>query len=142
MERILILFVSRVQGIHTTLPLISDMLKETHLKAEKQLVDFYKTKCETEVRNGKLYYIIEAGQRFKHRTLKRNVNHVKIANSIVKENFIVSLVSQFDAFLGSLIRLMYISKPEMLNSSERDLKFSQTHIHSHIICNSHHLLLQ
>lgn len=119
------LFVNQVQSLHTTLPLVSKMLKNTGNKAESLLNEFFETKCSIEERDGKEYYIIPTDHIFKHRTLKRNTNHIKIAHSIVRKNFIVSMISQFDAYMGSLIRTMFISKPELLNSSEKNITFSK-----------------
>jgi hypothetical protein len=119
------LFVNQVQSLHTTLPFVSSMLKDSGNKAEKLLKEFFETKCLKEEREGKHFYIIPVDHRFKHRTLKKNTSHIRIAYSIVRKNFVVSLVSQFDAYLGALIRLMFISRPELLNSSEKNLTFSK-----------------
>lgn len=119
------LFVSQVQSLHTTLPFVSTMLKDSSNKSEMLLKEFFETKCLKEEREGKQFYIIPVDHRLKHRTLKKNTSHIKIAYSIVRKNFIVSLVSQFDAYLGALIRLMFIARPELLNSSEKNLTFSK-----------------
>ncbi len=118
-------FVNQVQSLHTTLPFVSKMLKETGIKANDLLKVFFETKCEKEERNGKLYSIIPVDHRFKHRTLKKNTNHIKTAYSIVRKNFVVSLISQFDAYLGAIIRTMFIVKPELLNTSEKNITFSR-----------------
>jgi len=119
------LFVNQVQSLHTTLPLVSTMLKDTGSKAENLLKVFFETKCDKEERDGKHFFIIPVDHRFKHRTLKRNTNHIKIAYSIVRKNFVVSLVSQFDAYLGAIIRTMFIARPELLNTSEKNITFSK-----------------
>src|SRR5690606_4970742 len=36
-----------------------------------------------------------------------------------------SFVSQYDAYLGGIIRTMFLSKPEFLNSSEKNILFSE-----------------
>jgi hypothetical protein len=48
-----------------------------------------------------------------------------LAYQLVPGSFLVSLVSQFDGFLGRLIRQLFALKPEILNSSENTLTFSQ-----------------
>src|SRR5690606_26404612 len=40
-------------------------------------------------------------------------------------SLLVSLVSHFDAYVGRLIRAIYLRKPELLNSSERKLSFEE-----------------
>lgn len=39
--------------------------------------------------------------------------------------FVVGLVSNYDAFLTKLLRLIFITKPEMLSSSERNISFKE-----------------
>lgn len=48
-----------------------------------------------------------------------------IALKLIPINFSVSYVSQYDAFLGNLIRVIFIEKPEILNSSEKNILFSE-----------------
>ena len=43
---------------------------------------------------------------------------------LVPRSFLVALVSQYDAFLGRLIRSLLIARPEILNGSERTLSFA------------------
>jgi hypothetical protein len=47
------------------------------------------------------------------------------AEVLVPRSFFVNLVSQYDAFLGSLIRALLLAKPEVLNASDRALTFSE-----------------
>lgn len=48
-----------------------------------------------------------------------------VANKLVSQSFIISLISQYDTFLGKLIRALFVIKPETLNVSERNISFSQ-----------------
>lgn len=48
-----------------------------------------------------------------------------MATEIIQRNFIVSLISQFDAYIGSLIRKKFIIRPELLNNSDKNLTFSK-----------------
>ena len=52
----------------------------------------------------------------------------KIANhsiEILPNSLFVSLISQFDAFLGKLIKQIFLTKPEILNSSEKNISFAK-----------------
>ena len=54
-----------------------------------------------------------------------NGRKMLIANKLVRQSSIISLISQYDAFLGELIRALFLIKPETLNVSERNISFSQ-----------------
>lgn len=57
--------------------------------------------------------------------LNEKVEITDLAYNLLPINFVVSFVSQYDAYLGGLIRTMFISKPEFLNSSEKNILFSE-----------------
>lgn len=61
----------------------------------------------------------------KYLDLDKKAQNSFLAERLIQRNFIVSLVSQFDAYVGSLIRKIFIIKPELLNGSERNLTFSK-----------------
>jgi len=55
---------------------------------------------------------------------KRRAERTAVAEGLLPRGFVVSLVSQYDAFLGGLIRALFALKPGALNSSERKLAYS------------------
>lgn len=57
--------------------------------------------------------------------LNGKVDTTNLAYNLLPINFVVSFVSQYDAYLGGLIRVMFLNKPEMLNSSEKNIMFSE-----------------
>jgi len=57
--------------------------------------------------------------------LIRRTEKTLLAYNLVQRSFIISLISQFDAFLGNLIRALFLIQPESLNVSERSITFSQ-----------------
>ena len=54
-----------------------------------------------------------------------NGEKMDVANKLVMQSFIISLISQYDTFLGKLIRALFLIKPETLNVSERNISFSK-----------------
>lgn len=57
--------------------------------------------------------------------LNEKVDTTNLAYNLLPINFVVSFVSQYDAYLGGLIKVMFLNKPEMLNSSEKNIMFSE-----------------
>ena len=57
--------------------------------------------------------------------LDKKVETTLLAYNLLPINFIVSFVSQYDAFLGNLIKTIFYHKPELLNNSDKNLSFSE-----------------
>jgi hypothetical protein len=57
--------------------------------------------------------------------LNEKVDTTNLAYNLLPINFVVSFVSQYDAYLGGLIKVMFLNKPEMLNNSEKNITFSE-----------------
>jgi hypothetical protein len=60
----------------------------------------------------------------RYRLLKRSRHHAAIFADLLPKMTLVSLVSLFDAYLARLLRTMFIVKPEIINASEKHIKFS------------------
>lgn len=56
--------------------------------------------------------------------IKKTRMHSAIFSDLLPKMALVSLISLFDAYLARLVRNMFSIKPELLNSSEKILKFS------------------
>jgi len=54
---------------------------------------------------------------------EQKITHLSIASDTLPKNFLVSYVSQYDAFLGELVEHILLLKPELFNNSDKELKF-------------------
>ncbi|QDL96521.1 hypothetical protein FLL57_04005 [Rhodopseudomonas palustris] len=61
----------------------------------------------------------------KIRRALREIEHLREGTSSLPGMFLMGLVSTYDAFLADLLRLVFLSKPEMLAASERILSFKE-----------------
>ena len=61
----------------------------------------------------------------KIRHLGRINTQYRIARSLIPRSFLVSFVSTYDAFLGSLVHALFQAKPEVLNSSGKQLTYKE-----------------
>ena len=52
--------------------------------------------------------------------LQKNTEISNVAFKVIPRSLFVSLISQFDAFIGKIIRIIYEIHPEKLNSSEKN----------------------
>ena len=127
-------FLAEVDGLATTLPIIMRTIGESHRKASEEMGEYLQ-------KNGKLQSskeeVFENDEKRKTETFQLDIEHVQIfeglrnkgvkftaASTIIPRSFIVAMISQFDAFLGGLIRVVIYNKPDILNSSEKNLTFS------------------
>ena len=56
--------------------------------------------------------------------LKKEMNSVQSATRLMPRNFIVALISCYDSFFGKILRYIFMVRPQILDSSERTLKYS------------------
>ncbi len=56
---------------------------------------------------------------------KKAISAVKHTINVMPTSLIVSLVSRFDAYLAALIRFLVTAKPNIINQSEKPIKFNQ-----------------
>ncbi len=61
----------------------------------------------------------------KFQKLREEIEKSVYSIKLVLRSFIISLISQYDAFLGRLIRALFLIQPESLNISERNITFAQ-----------------
>lgn len=57
--------------------------------------------------------------------LNSKVETTALAHKLLPINFVVSFVSQYDAYLGGVIRTMFKALPELLNNSEKNISFCE-----------------
>jgi hypothetical protein len=119
------LFTRQIESLASSLPLVMPLVTETAKKARRDFVDYVKPLAEKgETSAGKTTFQLTADQVQRFERLKRNFESADQAVRLIPRSFLASLVSQFDSFIGRLVRLVLFAKPEILNSSERTLLFS------------------
>jgi len=121
----IVLFAKQIDALAETLPMATLAIQGAHDSSRQQLVKFLADECKV-VRSGdKVTYAFEGGQYLRFQKLMGRVQKTELAQQLVPSGLLVSLVSQFDAYLGGLIRQLFRIKPEILNSSANTLTYSQ-----------------
>src|SRR5262245_64426001 len=100
-----------IQGAHRTALKSYNEFREKHGRIE----------AEEDVEY--IYVTAEFAHRFS--ILANRLKQISIAREVVPRSFVVSLVSQYDAFLGRLLAALFLRKPDILKGSESSLSFSQ-----------------
>jgi len=119
-------FLDHVDSLATTLPLTMLVIDAVHKQLQEDFEKFRGDHCTiTPAEDGGEDILVHSGQLGRYNKLVRRLDHSALAHITVPRSFVVSLVSQYDAFLGRLLRGCYALKPELLTSSEKPLTFSQ-----------------
>ena len=115
-------FVSSVDSLENTLPLIGAALNAARQKEKRQL-DKYEQKHAISVdTEGDSRTVTLTSETFApYRRLARNLHKASRATLLIPEIFVVALVSQYDAFLGGLIRVLLNGRLEILHATDRQL---------------------
>jgi hypothetical protein len=117
-------FASEIDSLYTTLPLLmkimTTLVQDTQQKFKTFLNDHALNKTESD---HQFSYAIKVDDIGKHDRLKRQRNNTSIAARFIPRHFITSLLSQYDCFLGNVVRFIYEAKPETLNACEKSIPF-------------------
>jgi hypothetical protein len=100
-------------------------LQEVSKKTCEALRKFEQEKCE--VSKGEENVTIKVPTEHFNRwtKLRQQFEHYELAKSLLPRSLHVTLVSQYDAYLGRLLRYIFMNKPEVLNGSDRKITFEQ-----------------
>lgn len=122
----IISFVQGIDALATSLPLVMIMMSAMRKGASKRYSDFLEEHGNKVNESDKVsQYSLLPEFHAEANRLKREYDNAKIGHTVLPRSFVVSLVSQFDAFLGRLLRALFLLKPEMLSASERQITLSE-----------------
>lgn len=82
------------------------------------------SKCE-KVEGPTAAYKVPLDQLLKHNKLQSEFNRGLRATQIVPRSLLIALVSQYDAFLSSLLRGFFVLKPELINASQKTIEVAE-----------------
>ncbi|MGK2856489.1 MAG: hypothetical protein ACSLFQ_04705 [Thermoanaerobaculia bacterium] len=118
-------FVTNVDSLATTLPLAMSAIQAAQKASGETLKQFIDQYATTEERGRELLVKVAPDHWLRFNKLSGRRRKFAMASRTVPSSYLVSLVSQFDAFIGDLIRALFAAKPDTLNVSEKALTFSQ-----------------
>lgn len=116
-------FLNNIESLRSTLPGILEILASQRKKASKEYTEFLQTECEYV--ESESHYLIPPAKSRKYTKLKKASTSANIAYKMMVRNYVISLVSQFDTYIGELMSVVFEIKPEIIDNSERQLSFSQ-----------------
>jgi hypothetical protein len=126
-ETALDIYIEHIDSLYKTLFMTMSTISKTFKKTKDLVQDFEKQNCEMvgPDEDGKFTLLVHDNYIRRWSKLHQELNQIILSNKLVPASFLTSLISQYDAFLGQLIKALFDINPEMLNSSERNLSYSQ-----------------
>lgn len=119
-------FVQNIESFAETLPFVMHVLSSTVLKLDEKMNEFIENSAtivkETDAMRE---YSLNLEDKPTHDKLHHKTTIFRESLTITPKSFFVSLISAYDAYLGSLIKTLFYIKPELLNASNRSLTFSE-----------------
>lgn len=121
-------FIKHIESQADIVPLILGLLRLKLIQESKHVNTYIKENGieeKSDSENSKRYLKISEDKIKGFIELSEKVDTSNLAYKLMPINFVVSFVSQYDAYLGGLIRNMFKAKPELLNSSEKNILFTE-----------------
>jgi hypothetical protein len=124
-HKVIIDFATDVDSLRTSAILTGFIMHNIAKDYSLKFKEFLETLESSDKGSEKTTYIVPAEKGHVHRKVEDEFNRAVRAAAIVPRSFVVSLVSQYDAFLSSLVRTLFTSKPDLVNSTKRTIEFSE-----------------
>ena len=119
-------FIDSIEGFRAVAPFIEKSLVtliNKHKKDfEKEIDGFGKIIEEEEGKQKILFPIEKASKAFE---IHDRLEKTKIAQKTLPGMFLLGLVSQYDAFTANLLKVLFLRRPELIFTSEKQVSFSE-----------------
>lgn len=116
-------FLQKLEGLKISYPNILLLYIKRLEKNNKGFIKFLESRKTK--KGSKDDYQIKVDDYYHYTHMVDSFERDSLTFETLSQGFIVSLVSQYDAFLGKLLKWVYLNKPELLNSSEKQISYPQ-----------------
>jgi hypothetical protein len=126
-QNIIVNWFDEIIALQATMPIskvLIDLLQHIH---HDQFINYIKKYCkfEEDLNTSKIIYTIPENEFSRYSKYHARLKEIKTTNTIIPRMFIVTLVCQFDAYIGKLVAEVCKTLPTILKNSERKLTFDQ-----------------
>jgi hypothetical protein len=127
-------FIEELSALNETLPIQLLLLEYKHKQLIKKLEKISTDLNEETNKDGVevIKYKISSDKIEDFPKIHKHLNRTEIATKIIPRNYIVSIISQYDAFLGDLMRALYTINPNIIRSSEKEINAEDLFIYDTI----------
>jgi len=119
-------FVRRIESLAGTLPRVMFAVQSEARGASERFND-YAAKFGTVAAQDEhvITYSFKPPYDVRAAQLSEREKRAGVASELLPTVLVLALVGQFDAFVGRLLRVLFLLRPELIEASERSLTFSQ-----------------
>lgn len=117
------LFTKHVDAIGDVLLLLVFALHDVAKVTQEKLTLFETEKCEVSEINGERSIKVPNNSFREWKRLARTYEHYALSRTLLPRSLLISLLAQYDAYLGRLLRAVFVRKPEILNGSDKKISF-------------------
>lgn len=115
-------YLIHIESLWTSLPVVLRTIERTQNLAITEHNEFLNNNCNfIEQEN---HFLIPIEHYRRNNELRKAVDNSTTAIKIIKRNFLVSIVSQFDTYVGDLIKAIFAVRPEIIQNSEKQLTYA------------------
>jgi hypothetical protein len=119
-------FITATDSMVATAPLALWAVEAAHRGAYKEYKTFWETRClNIRKEGGDTVADVPPGLLHEYKVIRRRLDRSSIATKVIANSSVVSLVSQYDSFLGTLLRTFFHLRPDLLNASDRTLTLKE-----------------
>ncbi|SFB91819.1 hypothetical protein SAMN05660443_0927 [Marinospirillum celere] len=118
-------FIENMDALNSSAPLALSVVATVAEKFRKGHSDYLEKYGEvTEESDEKKVYTLPIERQGRADRIREQSRSLIKSVKLIPRNFLVSFVSEFDCFLGSLLKVIYSKKPELLNDSARQISYT------------------
>ena len=118
-------FTIEIESLATSFPTIMLIAQAMSQNAQEELKKFLEKNATGSKDEGeRRTYTLTGDASAKAARLQRKTVNAHRAFILLHRSFLTSMVSQYDSFIGRLLRLIFLAKPEILNASEKEMTFA------------------
>lgn len=114
-------FLNNIESLRSALPIVIKQVIKERNQANSDYQNFLKEECEFKKEEN--HYWISPENIRKWTDLKKEATSSTLSVSILNRSFLISLVSQFDTYVGDLMNCVFDKRPDLIDNSERQLTY-------------------
>jgi len=125
-EKLIHDFVLKIDALASSLPISASILSYSNYLIFKEFLKFIKKDCEViKEEKNKIKFKLPEKQFTNFKKYDRRLKELKVASETVPCSFIVTLVSQYDAFIGCIISEILTTKKDILHTIDKKIGYSE-----------------
>lgn len=134
-------FIKHLDALSGSIPLTMAMAEATQKVADKAFSDLLEKHgtLVNEEENSKTFTLLHR-YNSQAKPLQKNYEETTLAAKILPQNFVVAFISQYDAFIGRVVKCLFTMKPELLNATDKQISFTDLSTFGSIADATEHIL--